>query len=129
MTSLEPLNATNSTEVLFDVLPDPGNTSISSYGLLGLRETFLTVILGTYNLSFKSEAFGDAYDFQLLKFPGGITVVPKQRVFSLDRSPLFFNFTLHSTITQVVQNLAQLRKQLSIGLRVQPNEVCYCCGS
>lgn len=122
VTSIEPLDETNSTEVIFDVLPDTEHTNISSYGLFLLRETFITLLSGSYNLSLKSQAFGDPYFFQLLKFPGGITVVPKQKVFPLQQNPVLLNFTLHGTIAQVVQNLNQLRKQLSIYLRVRPNE-------
>ncbi|KAH9309931.1 hypothetical protein KI387_037842, partial [Taxus chinensis] len=122
VTSLEPSNTANSTEVIFDILPDPENTYISPYGLFWLRDTLINLVSGSYNLSLKSGDFGDVHFFELLKFPGGITIVPKQRVFPLQRVSMLFNFTLHSTISQVVENLDQLRNQLSIGLHVRPNE-------
>lgn len=120
--SVEPVNAPNSTEVIFGVLPDSKNTSISSYGLISLKETFITLLLGSYNISLASEALGFAYFFQMLKFPGGITIIPKQSFFPLQPNQVLFNFTLHSTVAQVVQNLAQMKNQLKIGLFVRPNE-------
>lgn len=120
--SVEPLNAPNSTEVIFGVLPDPENSSISTYGLISLKETFIALLSESYNISLASEALGFGYLFQMLKFPGGITVIPKQRFFPLQPDQELFNFTLHSTVAQVVQNLAQMKNQLKIGLFVQSNE-------
>lgn len=59
---IEPLIATNSTEVIFDILPDP-EKQIFHHMAFFLRETFITLLSGSYKLSLKSEAFGDAYFF------------------------------------------------------------------
>lgn len=90
--SVEPLSAPNSTEVIFGVLPDPENSSISSYGLISLKEIFITLLSESYNISLASEALGFAYFFQMLKFPGGITFIPKQRFFSFATKPGAFQF-------------------------------------
>lgn len=120
--SVEPLSAPNSTEVIFGVLPDPENSSISSYGLISLKEIFITLLSESYNISLASEALGFAYFFQMLKFPGGITFIPKQRFFPLQPNQELFNFTLHSSVAQVVQNLAKMKNQLKIGLFMRSDE-------
>eukprot|EP01018_Ginkgo_biloba_P000213 Gb_04641 [translate_table: standard] len=120
--SLEPIDATNTTEVVFGVVADPENTSISTVGLSVLKGTFVTLVLGHYNLSLTAGDFGTAYFFEVLKFPGGITVVPEQFSYPLQQNKALFNFSLHNTIVQVDQNLAQLKEQLRIGLHVWWNE-------
>lgn len=117
----------NWTEVLFGVVPSQENTSISSPSLSVLRETFEFLVLGVYNLSLKSsDIFGRAYHFQVLGFPGGITVVPtNQTSYPLQRVQVLFNFTLLNSIYQVQQNLPQLKQQLKTGLHVRSDENLY----
>lgn len=114
----------NSTKVLFGVVPSRENTSISSASLSVLRETFVGLVSELYNLSLKSsDIFGRAYFFQVLAFPGGITVAPAdQKRFPLQSVQVLFNFTLANSIDQVDQNLDQLTQQLIIGLRVRSDE-------
>jgi hypothetical protein len=114
----------NGTKVVFGVVPSQENTSISSASLSVLRETFVGLVLGQYNLSLKSSGiFGRAYSFQVLVFPGGITVVPTEQTrFPLQHVQVLFNFTLLNSIYQVHQNLAQLKQQLDTGLQVRSDE-------
>lgn len=122
--SLRKSAESNSTKVVFGVIPSRENTSISSAGLSLLRETFVGLVSEQYNLSLRSsDIFGRAYFFQVLAFPGGITVAPAdQKSFPLQSVQVLFNFTLANSIDQVNQNLAQLKQQLDIGLRVRSDE-------
>lgn len=120
--SLRPLDEYNATDVAFGIFPNQENSSISSPGLSVLRETFTSLVLGKYNLSLTHSVFGRAYFFQLLSFPKGITVIPEQAHFPLLHMQVLFNFTLNYSIFQVVQNLAQLKQELEIGLRVKATE-------
>ncbi|KAH9306480.1 hypothetical protein KI387_010884, partial [Taxus chinensis] len=120
--SLRPLDKSNRTDVVFGVVPNQENASISSASLSLLREAFISLVLERYNLSLTHSVFGRAYLFQVLMFPGGITVIPEQAHFPLFHVQVLFNFTLNNSIVQVVRNLAQLKKELEIGLRVKPTE-------
>eukprot|EP01018_Ginkgo_biloba_P027996 Gb_20170 [translate_table: standard] len=120
--SLKPFAEHNWTEVVFGVVPNQENSSISSAGLSLLRATFVGLVLEQYNLSLMPDIFGKAYFFEVLMFPGGITVVPEHTSYPLQHAQVLFNFTLHNSIVQVDRNLAQLKAQLKIGLHVMANE-------
>lgn len=117
----------NQTKVVFGVIPSQENTSISLPSLSVLRDTFEGLVLGEYNLSLKSsDIFGRACLFQVLGFPGGITVVPaNQTSYPLQHVPVLFNFTLLNSIDQVQQNLPMLKQELETGLHVRSDENLY----
>eukprot|EP00252_Welwitschia_mirabilis_P019078 TRINITY_DN4326_c0_g1_i1.p1 TRINITY_DN4326_c0_g1~~TRINITY_DN4326_c0_g1_i1.p1 ORF type:complete len:521 (-),score=68.12 TRINITY_DN4326_c0_g1_i1:425-1987(-) len=121
--SLSNLTESNGTEVAFGIVPSEGIPAISSVSLSLMREVFMVLVLGQYNLSLNSsDIFGRASNFQVLAFPGGITIVPEQNRYPLERKEVLFNFTLHYSIEQVLKNLGQLKEQLQNGLNISSNE-------
>lgn len=115
--SLEPL-APNWTQVVIGVSPNLKNSSISLADLSVLKSNLKALVLQESELHLTPDLFGKVYLFQLLKFPGGITVVPDQSGFPLQRVVLF-NFTLNYSIFQVDQNLDELKHQLKLFFKCQ----------
>ncbi|XP_020273542.1 uncharacterized protein LOC109848453 isoform X2 [Asparagus officinalis] len=123
--SLEPLVGLNWTNVVFGIWPYPINTAISSTGLSIIRDNFMTFVIGRSSLHLTTSLFGKTYFFQVLKFPGGITITPEQRAFLLQKAGALFNFTLNFSIEKVQENLAELKAQMKSGLLLNPYENLY----
>jgi hypothetical protein len=68
--------------------------------------------------------FGDPYFFEVLKFKGGITIIPQQNAFPLQTVQTKFNFSLNFPIYQIQSNYNELTSQLKSGLRLTSYEVC-----
>ena len=123
--SLEPLPASNWTNVVFGVWAYPINSNLSSVGLSILRSTFVTLVTEPSTLRLTWSLFGNPLYFQVLEFPGGITIVPPQGGFPLEEPRMLFNFTLNFSINQVYGKTSQLKNQLSSGLHlIDDFEVC-----
>ncbi|KAK6131878.1 hypothetical protein DH2020_034379 [Rehmannia glutinosa] len=112
----------NRTNVVFGFLPDPINSTMNVVALSLLRPLLTDLFLQQYNLTLTSPIFGEPSSFEILKFPGGITIIPEQA--ALISQPLV-NFTLNSSIYDIKENLSELKDQLKLGLRLMPNEVVY----
>ncbi|KAK6131882.1 hypothetical protein DH2020_034370 [Rehmannia glutinosa] len=110
----------NRTNVVFGFLPDPINSTMNVVALSLLRPLLTDLFLQQYNLTLTSPIFGEPSSFEILKFPGGITIIPEQA--ALISQPLV-NFTLNSSIYDIKENLSELKDQLKLGLRLMPNEV------
>ncbi|KAK0590052.1 hypothetical protein LWI29_022185 [Acer saccharum] len=63
--------------------------------------------------------------FEILKFPGGITVIPMQSVSIWQISQILFNFTLNNSTSRIVENFVELRDQLKYGLHLRTYENVY----
>ncbi|XP_058078432.1 SH3 domain-containing protein C23A1.17-like isoform X2 [Magnolia sinica] len=122
--SLEPLAGANWTNVVFGVWPYEKNSTISSAGLSILRASFVSLVIKQSTLHLRS-LFGDPSFFQVLKFPGGITVSPLQSGFLLQKGQILFNFTLNFSIYQIQEIFDELKYQLKSGLHLTPNENLY----
>ena len=70
-----------------------------------------------------NDIFGEVSHFEVLHFPGGITVVPEQPGFPLSKVLVLFNFTLHNSLSHITSNFAEFRNQLANGIVLKPNEV------
>eukprot|EP00250_Pteridium_aquilinum_P011632 c20207_g2_i1 orf=1-594(-) len=93
--SMVPVLLTNWTEVRFTVSPDRSNDSIAPAQMSLLKDTFVELFMQRVaNLSLTDEIFGKVSQFEVLHFPGGITVVPEQPGFPLSKVLVLFNFTL-----------------------------------
>ncbi|XP_078442963.1 uncharacterized protein LOC144712527 [Wolffia australiana] len=123
--SLDPLAASNWTNVVFGIWPYPRNSNISSVGLSILRSTFVALFTEQSTLWLTRSLFGNPLFFQVLEFPGGIAVVPPQGGFPLEEPRMLFNFTLNFSINQVYGKMGELKNQLSSGLHLTDFENLY----
>lgn len=123
--SMVPLYLTNWTEVRFTVTPDRSSDSIAPAEMSLLKDTFVELFMQrAANLSLTSDVFGRVSHFEVLHFPGGITVVPDQPGFPLSKVVLF-NFTLHNSLSYITCNFAEFRKQLASGIILKPKESLF----
>lgn len=67
--------------------------------------------------------FGDPLSFEVLKFPGGITIIPFQSAYLLQKVQIGFNFTLNFSIHEIQENFQELTSQLKSGLHLAAYEV------
>ncbi|XP_008797302.2 uncharacterized protein LOC103712530 [Phoenix dactylifera] len=123
--SMHSLAPANSTYVVFGVLPDSRYPLISSPALSVLKSSLVELVLQQLNLSLTLSLFGHPSSFELLKFPGGITVFPTQTASIWERTQVLFNFTLNNSIVQIQKNLDQLNYQLKYGLDLRTDEIVY----
>lgn len=123
--SLEPLTESNVTNVVFGVDPDARYSKISPTSLSLIKSSFEYLVIHQASLSLTKSLFGDSYFFEVLKFPGGITVIPPQSAFLLQKVQIHFNFTLNFSIYQIQLYFDELRSQLKSGLHLAPNENLY----
>lgn len=121
--SMHPLTSKYSTHVVFGVLPYPNDASISLPALSVLRSSLIEMMLQQVNLSLTPSLFGHPSSFELLRFPGGITVIPAQSGFTWANTDPLFDFVLNSSIYQILGNLTELKDQLKLGLNLRSYEV------
>lgn len=119
--SMRSLTSKYSTNVVFSVLPSPKEASISLPALSVLRSSLIAMMLNHVNLSLTEPLFGHPSSVELLRFPGGITVIPEQSG-SVWADPLF-NFVLNNSIYQILGNITELKDQLKLGLNLRSYEV------
>jgi hypothetical protein len=121
--SMHPLTSKYSTQVVFGVLPYPKDTSISLPALSVLRSSLIEMMFQQLNLSLTPSLFGHPSSVELLRFPGGITVIPAQSGFMWVNTDPLFNFVLNNSIYQILGNLTELKDQLKLGLNLRSYEV------
>ncbi|XP_052204764.1 uncharacterized protein LOC127809759 isoform X2 [Diospyros lotus] len=122
--SMHPAGA-NWTDVVFGILSDPIDASLTPVSLSLLRSSLIELFLQQFNLTLTSTIFGLPSSFEILKFPGGITVIPEQSVSVWPISEFLFNFTLHNSICEIKERLFELKEQLKLGLHLRSYENVY----
>lgn len=123
--SLEPLPGANKTRVIFTVDPDDKYTEMSSAVISLIRASFTSLVIRQSILQLTSSSlFGDPYSFEVLKFKGGITIIPQQKAFPLQKGQAQFSFKLNFPIHQIQSNFVELTNQLKSGLYLTSFEVC-----
>ncbi|KAM5574545.1 hypothetical protein ABKV19_013809 [Rosa sericea] len=120
--SMHQYGASNWTDVVFGVLSDPVNVPILPVSLSVLRSSLVELFLKQSNLTLTASTFGQPYMFEILKYPGGITVIPGQAASIWQIPQILFNFTLNNSITEIVENFGELKEQLRFGLHLRPYE-------
>ncbi|XP_012575576.1 uncharacterized protein, partial [Cicer arietinum] len=123
--SLDPLPASIITKVVFAVDPDGKYSEMSPASISLIRETFKYLVMGLLNLQLTPSLFGTPSFFQVLKFKGGITIIPQQNAFPLQTVQTLFNFTLNFSIYQLQSNFGELTSQLKSGLHLASYENLY----
>lgn len=115
--ALESSATPNITKVVFAIESDATTKSL-------IRANFVSLITHQSFLRLTESLFGDPFEFDVLKFRGGITVSPEQKAFLMQNVQIIFNFTLNFSIDEILVNFEQLRSQLNAGLHLAPYEVC-----
>ncbi|KAG9157615.1 hypothetical protein Leryth_014130 [Lithospermum erythrorhizon] len=119
--SMHETGASNWTDVVFGFLPDPVNAPADPVSLAILKLSLIDLFLQQINLTLTNSSFGQTSSFEILEFPGGVSVVPKRYPWPNDQ--ILFNFTLNNSMSEVTVNIVQLREQLRMGLHLMPDEV------
>ncbi|KAJ9552249.1 hypothetical protein OSB04_016294, partial [Centaurea solstitialis] len=123
--SMHESGASNSTDVVFGVLSKPMNSPINPVSLLLLRSSLVDLFTQRSNLTLTSSVFGMPSSFEILKFPGGVTIIPKLSP-SVGMLPqVLFNFTLRNSLHDIEENFIQLKEQLESGLQLMPYESVF----
>ncbi|XP_020250664.1 uncharacterized protein LOC109828038 [Asparagus officinalis] len=123
--SMRPSDSTNWTYVDFAVLPNPKTASISLPALSVLRSSLVELVLQQLNLSLTPSIFGQPSSFEVMKFPGGITVIPAQSASIWEIMQILFNFSLNNSIVEIQKDLEELKYQLKVGLNLRAYENVY----
>lgn len=122
--SLDPIPESNMTKVVFAVDPDGKYSEMSSADISLIRASFQSLVIRQSHLQLTPSLFGHSSSFEVLKFKGGITIIPQQSAFPLQKVQTLFNFTLNFSIYQIQLNFNELTSQLKSGLHLAPFEVC-----
>ncbi|CAK7357030.1 unnamed protein product [Dovyalis caffra] len=123
--SMHQLNASNWTDVVFGFSPDPINVPINMVSLSVLRSSLIELFLEQSNLTVTTSIFGQPSTFEILRFPGGITLIPMQYASIWQMPQILFNFTLNNSITEVLDSFGELKNQLEFGLHLRRFENVY----
>ncbi|GJN14213.1 hypothetical protein PR202_gb01008 [Eleusine coracana subsp. coracana] len=122
---LQPVGASNWTNVIFSIVPYPKYATISSTWLSILRASFMSLVVEQSTMHLTESLFGNSSFFEVLKFPGGITIIPPQAAFLVQKPYAFFNFSLNFPIYKVQDKTNELKDQMKTGLRLNPCENLY----
>ncbi|XP_023543451.1 uncharacterized protein LOC111803332 [Cucurbita pepo subsp. pepo] len=122
---LDSLSGSNCTKVVFSLDSDTDDSEISQTYLSLIRSTFASLVTNQSFLHVTKSMFGEAFSFEVLKFPGGITIIPPQSAFLLQKVQILFNFTLNFSVHQIQVHFGELTSQLEAGLRLAPYEILY----
>ncbi|GJM88417.1 hypothetical protein PR202_ga04475 [Eleusine coracana subsp. coracana] len=120
---LQPVGTSNWTNVIFSIVPYPKYAIISSTWLSILRASFMSLVVEQSTLHLTESLFGNSSFFEVLKFPGGITIIPPQAAFLVQKPYASFNFSLNFPIYKVQDKTNELKDQMKTGLRLNPYEV------
>ncbi|XP_010480421.1 PREDICTED: uncharacterized protein LOC104759160 [Camelina sativa] len=117
------------TDVEFAVVPVSAGYEISTQSLTSLRSSFVNLLEQRSKLNLTTTCFGKPYSFQVLKFPGGISVDPSGSipVPSFGYVGNILNITLDRSISEILpDNKAQkLSGKLAVTLYLEPQESIY----
>lgn len=122
---LEPVPGQNLSKVFFAVDPDADSQRISVAAQSLIRASFSTLVSRQLSLRLTASLFGDPFSFEVMKFHGGITVIPQQSAYLLQKVQIYFNFTLNYSIEQIQDSFYELTSQLKSGLHLSPYEVFF----
>ncbi|KAG5386244.1 hypothetical protein IGI04_037714 [Brassica rapa subsp. trilocularis] len=123
--AFERLENLNRTMVVFAIDPEKKSSKIPSEIESLIKAAFQTLVEKELSFRLTESLFGQPFLFEVLKFPGGITVIPSHPVFPLQKAQLLFNFTLNFSIYQIQSNFEELTSQLKKGINLAPYENLY----
>ncbi|KAL9239650.1 hypothetical protein vseg_013953 [Gypsophila vaccaria] len=115
----------NSTYVVFAIDSLSKRSKISEFQLSLIQPIFGSFVTKQAKFRLTTSLFGEPSSFEVLKFPGGFTIVPRENVYPLQSDQISFNFTLNNSIHQIQQNVNALYDQLNAGLHLTQQEILY----
>lgn len=121
--SMHDIGESNRTYVVFGVLSECITAPINPVSLSLLRSSLYDLFLRESNLTLTPSIFGQPSTFEILKFPGGISIIPFQHASIWQFPQIVFNFTLTNSISEIRDNFAKFKTELKLGLRLRPYEV------
>ncbi|KAK4769919.1 hypothetical protein SAY87_030451 [Trapa incisa] len=124
---LEPVPRQNVSKVFFAIDPDVDSPTISVSSQSLIRASFSYLVSRQLSLRLTVSLFGDPFSFEVIKFHGGITIIPPQSAYLLQKVQIYFNFTLNFPIEQIQDSFYELTSQLKSGLHPSPYENLYIC--
>ena len=83
----------------------------------------MSLVVEQSTLHLTESLLGTSSNFEVFKFPGGITIIPPQAAFLLQKPYASFNFTRNFPIYKVQEKTNELKDQMKSGLRLDPYEV------
>ncbi|KAI3755230.1 hypothetical protein L1987_55026 [Smallanthus sonchifolius] len=123
--SMHESGSSNWTDVVFGVLSKPMNSPINSVSLSVLRSSLVELFTQSSNLTLTKSIFGTPSSFEILKFLGGITIIPKLSIPVWMLPQVLFNFTLYNSLREIEENFLELEEQLKSGLHLMPYESVF----
>ncbi|XP_039786079.1 uncharacterized protein LOC120652353 isoform X4 [Panicum virgatum] len=123
--SLDPTGESNWTTVTFGVWPYPSNFTLSPTELSIMRSSLVSLVIRQSILYLTPSLFGNSSSFEILRFPGGITIIPPQTAFVPQKPDGLFNFSLNFPIDVVQDKLSELKAQMKSGLFLNEHEILY----
>ncbi|XP_011651267.1 uncharacterized protein LOC101222031 isoform X1 [Cucumis sativus] len=123
--SMHDIGESNRTYVVFGLLSEYITAPINPVSLSLLRSSLYDFFLSESNLTLTTSIFGQPSTLQILKFPGGISIIPFQHASIWEFPQIVFNFTLTNSISEILDNFAKFKSQLKFGLRLRSYENVY----
>ncbi|CAK9318097.1 unnamed protein product [Citrullus colocynthis] len=123
--SMHGIGESNRTYVVFGLLSEYITAPINPVSLSLLRSSLYGFFLSESNLTLTTSIFGQPSTFQILKFPGGISIIPFQHASIWQFPQIVFNFTLTNSISEILDNFAKFKSQLKFGLSLRTYENVY----
>lgn len=121
--SMHDIGESNRTYVVFGLLSEYITAPINPVSLSLLRSSLYDFFLSESNLTLTTSIFGQPSTLQILKFPGGISIIPFQHASIWEFPQIVFNFTLTNSISEILDNFAKFKSELKFGLRLRSYEV------
>ncbi|XP_028775483.1 uncharacterized protein LOC114732362 isoform X1 [Neltuma alba] len=115
----------NFANVTFGVLSKPLNVPINSVYLSLLRSSLVELFLKQSNLTLTTSIFGNASMFEIATVPGGISVIPVQLGPIIQMPEILFNFTLNSSINEILDGFDDFKNELRLDLDLRSDENVY----
>ncbi|XP_015689688.2 uncharacterized protein LOC102700228 isoform X2 [Oryza brachyantha] len=123
--SFDSISESNWTVVTFGVWPYPSNSTISTTELSILRSYLMSLVIRQSTLQLTPSLFGNSSSFEILRFPGAITIIPPQNAFVPQKPDALFNFSLNFPIDVVQNKVSELKAQMKSGLFLSQLEILY----
>ncbi|TVU47035.1 hypothetical protein EJB05_06611, partial [Eragrostis curvula] len=123
--SLDPVAESNWSTITFGLWPYPSNYTISPTELSILRSSLVALVIHQSILQLTPSLFGNCSSFEILRFPGGITIIPPQNAFVPQKPDGLFNFSLNFPIDVVEDKISELKAQMKSGLFLDEHEILY----
>ncbi|XP_023547942.1 uncharacterized protein LOC111806726 isoform X2 [Cucurbita pepo subsp. pepo] len=123
--SMHDVGESNRTYVVFGLLSEYLTAPINPVSLSLLRSYLYDLYLRESNLTLTTSIFGQPSVFEILRFPGGISIIPFQHASIWQFPQIVFNFTLTNSISEILDKFVEFRNEVKLGLHLRRYENVY----